>query len=201
MAARPYCGAFDAKRLGESPTQQALIAHHETLRAYSRGEAVPPEPVIVTHAGGEKRPTDAIWRGEMLVASATMQAALSPFSGWATFPVVVHDGWGAAVPGYVGIAITGRCGAVRSNLDCVEGEGIHAQYVGQHFVHASWDGSDIFYPSNAWLLLITNHVRDALKRAYVRNLRFERLDEMRASKPSIDRLRRLKAGVYSDEFS
>ena len=61
---------------------------------FTRAEAMPSRPVIITHARGEQQPEDIIWTttAVMMVVSQRIIDILldNRFTGWATYPVEVY---------------------------------------------------------------------------------------------------------------
>jgi hypothetical protein len=119
-----------------------------------------------------------------LVVRADVIAVLERhgFTGWATYPVELHGKDDALIDGYVGIAVTGRCGAIDDGL-CVPiwqeyPGGIFAEWRGMFFDPATWDGSDFFTPEGSYhpSILVTEDVVHALRKARVSNVDAERLD-------------------------
>lgn len=159
----------------------------DALEAYGRAEREPAGPVVLRWDGGRGVPGDAVWPDVgTLVASAHLLAVLAGFSGWRTFPVEVHSRAGEIVPGYTGVAVTGRCGPLCYDNSRVEGEGNWERYVGLRFDPATWDGSDVFGCPNGRWLLGTERIARALKAARIRNVVATRLSESWYFKESLD---------------
>lgn len=60
--------------------------------------------------------------------------------------------------------------------------GVFPYWRGLYFDPDTWDGSDIFMPGGrtGWVFVL-DHVRDALEKAHVKNVAFQRLDEVERS--------------------
>ena len=101
---------------------------------------------------GSATPGEVIWTTDVapLVVNQRVINLLEAhhFTGWRTYPVLVHNKAKAVVPGYHGLAIVGRCGpfdASRSRVVWRDFPGMLAEErVGYHFDEASWEGSDLF---------------------------------------------------------
>jgi hypothetical protein len=154
-------------------------------------------PVYVVDEHVEKRrPTDG--RGPTKIAAggpkvdprpvcAELQLDVHPAGGAGrTYPVEVYDDRGEVVPGFHGLAITGRCGPIDDELSPVmvvpppvpEGEALPHR-IGLRFWPDTWDGSDLFCPDDgsAWTLLAQD-VRDALLAAKVTGIELDKISEI-----------------------
>ena len=132
------------------------------------------------------------------IVSTRFIDVLKDFKGWSTYPVEVHDGWGAMVPGFAGLAILGRCGRMLHDLSRTETDKRWGwqNYVGLYFDPNTWDGSDIFYPTFGRGPVITSRLRDALRKAEITNIHMERLSDARTEKRMVDDMRMKRAGPY-----
>jgi hypothetical protein len=107
------------------------------------------------------------------------------FTGWTTYPVELYDKAGQAVPGYHGLAVTGRTGPIDPDLSPVmtvpppvpEGKAMPHR-IGHRFWPETWDGSDLFSPEGTMLVLGVQEVRDALVEAKVTNVESRRITEI-----------------------
>ena len=182
--------AYEPDRLGLS---------YQERHDYSKGEAVPAEPLRIAWSAGSMTPEDLVWIGvKQFVASPRCLEVLAGFTGWRTYPVEVYDGGGMLVPGYAAIAVTGRCGRVLSDLTREEGEGIRANYVGLVFSPNEWDGSDIFFPLYGVGPIATASLREAMRSAKITNLRATQLTKVRLNKGMVDRMRTSRTGAFTD---
>ena len=156
-----------------------------------QGTVTPSAPVVFRHAIG-RVPSDLMLGGSpfVLLISDRFQEVLKEhaFTGWATYPVAVQTKRGAPIPGYSGLAITGRAGdvdwnrsesSIRASLR-PDGHATHS-YRGMYFDEASWDRSDLFLLGDTGRLVVTAAVRDALRAAKIRNVAFTRLTEVQTS--------------------
>jgi hypothetical protein len=156
-------------------------------RALTRGERTARKPIRFKADEGS-RPLDlvgATW-SVLTIVSRRVVAVLESerFAGWATYPVEL-DGVGVDVDAYHGLAVHGRCGDIDNSLTpkkmlpppVPEGEAVPGRR-GLLFEHGSWDGSDLFCPSEGTAILVTRDVRDALIAAKVQNLHFERVTDV-----------------------
>jgi hypothetical protein len=132
----------------------------------------------------------------LLAASPRLLEVLNAFNGWNGYPLEVIDGFGELVPGYRGIAITGRCGRLVSDVTRIEGPAGQEFYVGLHFPVETWSGDDIFLPRSSLRIVITRKLRDEIVKAKIRNITIENLTEVRLLKTSVDSWMRNKTGPY-----
>ena len=177
VADRPYRG-----RIGVGGRQDF---------AFTRAEALPARAVMVTHAMGEALPRDVIWTTmavPVVVSQRFIDILLDQrFTGWSTYPVEVYSKSGDLLPGYHGLSITGRCGLIEPGRSGIVLEHLPGGWIprfkGLFFDPASWDGSDFFAETpdpvtgGSGHKFITSEVWIALRKAKVRNVRFERLSE------------------------
>jgi hypothetical protein len=137
---------------------------------------------------------DLIWtsQGVPIVVSDRVIGILSEegFTGWDTYPVTVVGQDGRVIENYRGLAITGRCGPLDSSMSLV----VLRQYPagtfpvrrGRFFDPSTWDGSDLFMPQRpAEHVFALAEVRVAFNRARIRNVEFQRIDELEWSDPSL----------------
>jgi hypothetical protein len=105
-------------------------------------------------------------------------------SGWSTYPVRLYDKAGLELPGYVGLAVTGRAGPVDRSKSRIEllpppvpqGQAMYAE-IGMYFDPESWDGSDIFIPEGTAAVCVVERVKRALEKRKLTNIEFEALSE------------------------
>jgi hypothetical protein len=184
------------RAFGASPDGTALA----DLFRYVRGDATPPHPVRVPWGEGRRTPSDVLWIGVVeLVVSPRFLDALTGCSGWSTFPVELIDGHGNDVPGYAGLAVSGRCDRVVHDLARVKTDGRWPEYVGLLFDPDRWDGSDIFYPRRGSGPIVTKRLADRLRRAKVTNIIITPLPEVTRDKGMVDRMRQQRAGPYAED--
>jgi len=144
-----------------------------------RGDWVPSDPVVVRWEMGSKSPGDVVWTTLVVpvVVGPRFLAVLrrGGFTGWSTYPVVVHDKAGAVVDGYVGLAVTGRCGGIDDTRSVqVMREypgGAFPVHQGLFFNEEEWDGTDVFCAAGrtGWVF-VTSEVVKALRDAKIGNL-------------------------------
>ncbi|MFL5345942.1 MAG: hypothetical protein ACJ8AT_14220 [Hyalangium sp.] len=110
------------------------------------------------------------------------------FTGWSLYDVSVRDKQGQVIPGYSGLAFTGRCGNIdytRSvEVPRIYPAGVFPVRKGLLFDPASWDGSDLFMPAEfvGWKFVV-EEVKTAFERAKVRNVEFTPLDQVEVDWP------------------
>ncbi|MBN1206945.1 MAG: hypothetical protein JXB05_18825 [Myxococcaceae bacterium] len=108
------------------------------------------------------------------------------FTGWSLYEVSVRDKQGQLIPGYSGLAITGRCGDIdwsqSIELPRIRPAGIFPVWKGFFFDPASWDGSDFFMAAgDSGFVLVVEEVKKAFERAKLRNVGFTPLDQFERS--------------------
>lgn len=148
-------------------------------------EADPPLQLKVFQ-GGQK--TDLMWSAypPITVISKSMVKLLSAhgFTGWGTYAVKVRDRDGKIIPGYFGLAVTGRAGKsdllrgkVIKKPPKVPGGAPYEVLKGEYFKDDFWDGSDFCIMGQGGSPIVTRRVVDALKKAKIRNVEFMPLPE------------------------
>jgi len=177
--------------LGESGSRQAFrgkvdLESDETF-GLTRAEMSRSRPVIVQWAMGSAKPSQVIWTTMgvvVIVAESVIQLLQSHgFTGWSHYEVSVHDKQGQRVPGYSGLAITGRCGKIDYSrtiqVPRIRPAGIFPIGKGLYFDEDSWDGSDLFMPSDPKFgyKFMVDAVKKAFERAKIRNVHFTSLDQ------------------------
>ncbi|MBI2854651.1 MAG: hypothetical protein HYX87_07015 [Chloroflexi bacterium] len=146
-----------------------------------------PEKQLVFRRGMGSKPADFLWTRlpPLLCVSTRVVALLSEnaFSGWATYPVEVHDRADAVLPNYLGFSITGP----QIDRDLSRSQIIYRPayrgdsktwpyYRGIYFDESKWDRSDFFWVQG-WQV-VTHRVQEALVRAKVTNVRFKPLSDI-----------------------
>lgn len=167
--------------LGAETTDEAL--------GLIRAEFHPAHPIKAEWAMGSAQPVEVIWTtyaAPIIVSDSVVQLLRSHgFTGWSLYDVTVHGKQGEPIPGYHGLAITGRCGAIDWSKGIAEPKVYPARvstvWKGLFFDPASWDGSDLFMPANTALVCAVEAVKKAFKKAKVRNVVFEALDQFERS--------------------
>ena len=187
---------FDFTRfhlIGEGFTRGALRVRARTelsgdAERLTRAEATAVEPIIFEHAEG-KRPHDFVgttWAVLDLVSDRFIRVLRDGgFTGWDTYPVVIVGKDGKEAAGYHGLSITGRCGPVewekseRVILPPPVREGrTMAGWRGLYFSPDSWDGSDLFVPSDrSTYVVVTDAVKTAIEARRLTNITFTRVTE------------------------
>jgi hypothetical protein len=180
--------------LGEGSIRGALRVHALGLIpdpvALTRGEIEPEEPVRFHHdRGGRLKDYIGTTWGVLDIVSDRVVAALRDggFTGWTTYAVEIFDEHGGAVPGFHGLAATGRSGPIVKSLSplmhfpVVPGGRPVPQRVGIRFDPETWDGNDVFMPEGTAWKIVTQPVRDALLASKVTNIRLQRITEIEMS--------------------
>jgi hypothetical protein len=187
--------AFDYRRfyaLGERFARGTFRVHAlgELLGgdplALTRGESDPQEPVCFHHDEGSriKDHVGTTWALLHLVSDRFI-GVLDGFRGWRTYPVEVYAKDGELVPGYHGLAVSGRSGPIDNDLSPVmvlpppvpHGEAMPHR-IGIRFWPETWDGSDVFMPAGSGWVLVTQEVRDALTAAKITGIDLDRITEI-----------------------
>jgi len=106
-------------------------------------------------------------------------------TGWKTFPLVLVDLKGRAVPGYRGLAITGKAGPPlweRSQRFIAEPEESWSPRLrmlrGIWFDEGTWDGSDLFTLKGTCFLLATDRIVRAMRKARLKGIEWSRQSEV-----------------------
>jgi len=105
-------------------------------------------------------------------------------TGWMTYPVEVYGKTGELLPGYHGFAVTGgECRRDRSRSQIITKQAIpggkpFGVYIGLYFHEEDWDGSDIFRVSSSGGTIVTEKVKQILKKSKVSNVRLTPLPEV-----------------------
>jgi hypothetical protein len=189
--------------LGESGSTRAYrgdidLTGDETF-GLTRAEMQPSHPITVEWAMGSAKPGDVIWTtmAVVVIVSDTVVQLLRShgFTGWSLYDVSVRDKQGQLIPGYSGLAITGRCGKIDYTRTVVVPRvypaGIFPIGKGLLFDPESWDGSDLFMPADkVGYKFMVDRVKKALERAKIRNVSFTPLDQF-----EVEMMDLKKAGV------
>lgn len=120
----------------------------------------------------------------LVLVSNRVVEVLGAFTGWTTYPVEVYGKRGESIPGYHGLAVTGRCGPIDDSQSrlVIEPPPVpqgrpRKKWVGLYFDPKTWDGSDLFLPESGGGTFVTEGVRTAMESAHISNVRFTRLTE------------------------
>jgi hypothetical protein len=167
----------------------------------TRAEMQPSHPITVEWAMGSAKPGDVIWTTMavvVIISDKVVQMLRSHgFTGWSLYDVSVRDKQGQLIPGYSGLAITGRCGKIDYTRTVVVPRvypaGIFPIGKGLLFDPESWDGSDLFTPiGRVGFIFVVDEVKKAFERAKIRNVSFTPLDEYEVEMITLE-----SAGVVS----
>jgi hypothetical protein len=152
----------------------------------AKGRSKNPLKAFRTMGGNKWK--DCVWKsllGPPIISERVVTLLRSQnISGWETFPVALFDVSGEAVPGYVGLAIVGRCPG-RIDFDKRESAVLYApsakgapmpRFRGLHFKTDGWDHSDLFMDSEGtgWIL-VTEKVANLFSRSKVSNCTFKNI--------------------------
>jgi len=153
-----------------------------------RAEARPAQPVVFSETTGGK-PRDILGTGHaalFLVSDSFVAVLRAQHSiGWTTFPVEIRTKAGRTLGGYQGFGVTGRCGPLDQSKPASvilpplseKGRAVAGRR-GIYFDPSTWDGSDVFVPATGGYVFVLEHVRDAMQRARLSNVTFDRATEV-----------------------
>lgn len=158
----------------------------------TRAEMRPSHPITVDWVMGRVKPVEVIrttMGTPVIIADSVVQLLRSHgFTGWSLYDVSIRDKQGQAIPGYSGLAFTGRCGNIdhtrSAEVPRIFPAGVFPVRKGLLFDPASWDGSDLFMPAEfvGWKFVV-EEVKTAFERAKVRNVAFTPLDQVEVDWP------------------
>ena len=158
--------------------------------AIYRGESRPQRPIVFDFMKGASGSIarDLVSTGltPLLLISNRVVELLRDFTGWTTYPVELYGKNGELIPGYNGLAVTGRCGPIddgqskrRICAPPVPQGRWSRKWFGLYFDQDSWDGADIFVPEGTGITVVVERVKEAMERALVTNVLFRPLTECR----------------------
>ncbi|MCK6501993.1 hypothetical protein L6R53_01075 [Myxococcota bacterium] len=164
--------------------QNSPWLERELEHALFRGMRTPSTPIVFDHSGGS-RAVDFIHGSTVALGfmSPRMIEVLRShgFTGWQTWPAEVHGKDGVLLPGYQGLAVTGRCGGKdfsRLTREDVIRPRVMVRYRATVFDLERWNGHDFFAPDGTLFIFVTRRVRDALLRARLKGLELTPLTEL-----------------------
>jgi hypothetical protein len=175
--------------LSEGSTREAVrvraVDELEHPEALARAEDTASQPIRFAYDEGSRLLDfmGTTWAALRLVSDRFVAALRTRgLTGWTTFPVLVRDPVGQTVPGYNGLAITGRCGEISDRLSPqlllpppVPGGRAATGRRGLLFEHGTWDGSDLFCAPRRTTMFATARVVDALRADGVTNVDVRRV--------------------------
>lgn len=188
---RPFPGFSSAYYFASTGSNRSFHADVDMTReqafGLTRAEMMLPEPVPARWFMGSKKPSDLIGTtmATPLLVSDRVVTLLrdAGFTGWRTYPVDLVGHNSAPIPGYHGLAIHGRCGPIDDSKSVQVSKqfpgGVFPVWMGLYFDPDTWDGSDLFMSEDGsgWKFVVED-VKRAFQKAKIRNVRFERLDEV-----------------------
>lgn len=146
---------------------------HVDPRVYMRGEQKLPGTLRFEYAAG-RRLMDLVETGETgdLLSQRVFDALTAAGArGWTSHPVEIEDSTGRIVSGYGLLIVTGRCGPLIP-VPCHTGD-IRDKIRSYRVDGTTWDGSDLFVPTDSDLILATPTVVDACAAIRATNIDFE----------------------------
>lgn len=152
-----------------------------------RGERQAEPPLCLrAYRGGQ--PVEVIWSAYPPITVVSQRVVdlfrNQGFTGWATYTVEVRDKTGKVLPGYHGLAVTGRTGERDLSRVEVSSRLLHPLgkpqtiLTGFYFEDDSWDGSDFCVVGSTIRIVVTGRVVEFFRRAKIRNVEFVRLPEV-----------------------
>ena len=136
-------------------------------------------PIIFKQSSGKK------WTDVLNPNSVSMYVVSQRFielleenniTGWKSYPIKILDKEDKEISGYVGFSLIGKCGPV----DYLKSEVYEKQlvpngtknkyYKGLHVGWAEWDGSDFFIPEGSLNIIVTEKVRQVIKKHKITNI-------------------------------
>jgi hypothetical protein len=187
---KPFPGFDKIFYLGEPGNSTAFrvntgLESNEAF-ALTRAEMQLPRPVTLTWAMGRAKPVEVIrttMATPVIISDSVVQLLRSHgFTGWSVYDVQVQGKQGQPIPGYNGLAFTGRCGNIDDTRSVqvprIFPAGTSLVWKGLLFDPESWDGSDFFMPSAfvGWKFVV-EEVKTAFEKAKIRNVEFRPLDQ------------------------
>jgi len=179
--------------------------------AVTRGEITPEAPISIRWDMGGESPSDVIWTTSahpVIVHQRVLDLLReNDLTGWRSYPVRVVDQLGVVHEDYAGLQIVGRCGVAELSRSSVRLKqypgGWFPDLVGYYFAENSWDGSALFMHVPDAKGKVSGHifmieaVREALSKAKIRNVSYQRLTDVSTSVSSykISRPELLPAGL------
>jgi hypothetical protein len=182
---------FNRRALRARPVGDALTKHREL----STGVWQPEQPVVLRQADkGGSTPKDLVGTESVDIKLFSDRAIdvlrNGHFTGWKTYPVELFDRNGRRIPGYRGLAVSGRSGPIdpkRSaqfeRISKLNPRRTIQVWRGLLFDPSSCDGSDMFQPMGTAFMLVTEPVKDAFEKAKITNVRFQKITEMERFQP------------------
>jgi hypothetical protein len=137
----------------------------------------------------------------LFLISETLQdlLRLNRVTGWDVYPTEIQNDSGDPIFDYGMLAITGRCGEAddaRCDIELTESRSGSTQkklfLVGSFVDESTWDGADIFVPTNTRHILVSDRTAKLLTAHKVTNIELRRLDHLRRMAP-MSRIRKLRA--------
>jgi len=144
--------------------------------AVARGEVRLNSTLVYTyHSGSRLYDVVGSSMAALTPVSDRVIAVLEKFTGWTTFPVELHGKGGEVIPGYHGLAVTGRCGPLDRKTGRRMWRDRPSERIGESrrflwFDPLSWDGSDIFCAGGTAFTFVVEDLYKELKRAKITNL-------------------------------
>ena len=144
-------------------------------------------PVKFEQAYGKKLEDvlDTGWPYLYLISERMRDALhLNHLSGWKTFDVRVFDKKKAAISGYYGFSVIGRCGPIDVDKSQIFEKRPTPQgpafryYRGMHIGIEKWDGSDFFMPEKYYGIVVTEKAVEILKKNRISNIKPLNLEEI-----------------------
>lgn len=164
----------------QPPNEDLDTAYCDEIRYLYLGEKTASRPLQFKWMQGS-RLTDlvSLSTAQTFLISDRVCDALAECTGWSTFPVTVRARDGKPIPGYHGLAVTGRSGKLdraagrKAWRDVPPWENVvPSRRLYAYFDPESWDGSDVFTYTPGGLTLVTRRVVDALRAIKVSNAEF-----------------------------
>ena len=157
--------------------------------AIGRSETMPTEPIEIKfmRKGAEKRQLDII-----PVAAVALYVFSNRFfevlqksgaTGWSEYPVCLRSQQGTECPGYRGLAVHGRAGEIVDalsapafSLPLFPGCPAMPKLIGYNFEPETWDGQDVFFFTNTFMLVVTRRIADCISKEKFRGVEIKRID-------------------------